>query len=372
MKKFTIFLAIASSALFLAGCGNLGGLSSSGPNSNHNRTQLTGHVSNDNYQSVIKNGHYLTSKSRGVDIQQDANQLNLKSFESGLLDLSKKQFPTNKYVFQEGQHLSTKTTEHWLERKSQDSTGLNPAGKATKHPIYLQQLDEQDFLTQHGRHLKLSGMTVGLGINSVYYYKKKKYGPTYKRSISNSTVKTKGRQIAAKVLKRLRQKAGLKHIPIVIGLYRQASDDSLVGGNFFDYSVNKGSQISSWKPIDEHNYVFPSKTAGKGNSARSNDSNDFSNFKSQIQNFFPNLSGVTAQAHYIDGSLSGMHVQITTQFYSQTEIIAFTQYLQNAAKKYLPNGVPIDITVKSTEGVQSFLARKSGSKSFSAHVFNSY
>ncbi|URL60720.1 CamS family sex pheromone protein [uncultured bacterium] len=367
LKKLKVFLAIASSALILGGCG-LGNLSSR-PSSN-NGTQLTGHANNSNYQSVIKHGHYLTSKSRGVDVQQDANQLNLKSFENGLLDLSKKEFPTNKYIFQEGQHISTKTTEHWLDRKSQNSQGLNPSGKETKVPLYLQQMDEQDFLTQHGKHLKLSGMTVGLGINSIYYYKKKKYGPTYKKSISNATVKAEGHKIGAKVLARLRRKPGLKHIPIVIGLYRQGSDDSLVGGNFFAYSVNKGSSIDGWKPIDERNYVFPSNSGDKGKHA--NDANDFSNFKSRVQNFFPNLSGVTAQAYYINGSLSGMHVNITTQFYSQTEIIAFTQYLQTAAKKYLPSGMPIDITVKSTEGVQSFLARKSGSKSFSAHVFNSY
>ncbi|XIF19616.1 MAG: CamS family sex pheromone protein [Acetilactobacillus jinshanensis] len=362
-----MFLAIASSALILGGCG-FGNLSSN-PSSN-NSTQLTGHANNNSYQSVIKHGRYLTSKSRGVDVQQDANQLNLKSFENGLLDLSKKEFPTNKYVFQEGQHIPTKTTEHWLDRKSENSQGLNPAGKKTKVPQYLQQMDEQDFLTQHGRHLKLSGMTIGLGINSVYYYKKKQYGPTYHKSISNATVKKEGREIGAKVLKRLRRRTGLKHIPIVIGLYRQASDDSLVGGNFFDYSVNKGSKISGWKPIDERNYVFPSNKGNNGSHA--NDANDFSNFKSRVQDFFPNLSGITAQAHYINGSLSGMHVNITTQFYSQTEITAFTQYLQSAAKKYLPTGVPIDITVKSTEGVQSFLARKSGSKSFYAHVFNSY
>jgi len=67
-----------------------------------------------------------------------------------------------------------------------------------------------------------------------------------------------------------------------------------------------------------------------------------------------------------------MHVNIQTQFYSQTEIISFTQYLQTAAQKYLPSGVPIDITVSSTDGVQSFLNRPTGSKKFTSHVFNSY
>ena len=364
---------LAVSSLLLSACG-IGGMSSSqGPNSSQG-TQITGHVNNDNYRNVIKNGHYLTSKSRGVDVQQNQNQLNLKSFEAGLLDISKKQFPPNKYIFQEGQHLTTKTTEHWLERKSTNRAGLNPAGKDSnpKKPIYLQQMDEQDLLTRHGKHLKLSGMTVGLGINSIYYYKKKKYGPTYKKRISDAVVKSKGKAIANRILARLRQKAGLKRVPIVLALYKQASNDSLSGGDFFGYSINRGLSVKDWHPIDEQTYVLPTQSGSKAKTPNKNDANDFSNFKSQVQNFFPNLNGVTAQAHYINGSLNGMHVDITTQFYSQTEIIAFTQYLQNAAQKYLPSGVPIDITVKSTEGVQSFLARSGNGKKFSAHVFNSY
>ncbi len=103
-----------------------------------------------------------------------------------------------------------------------------------------------------------------------------------------------------------------------------------------------------------------------------NDEDSFDNFKSTIQGFFPNLSGVTAQAQYTDGSLTGMNVNITTQFYSQTEIISFTQYIQGAAQKYLPANAPIDITVQSTEGIQSFLSRKANEKKFSAHIFNSY
>lgn len=366
MKKLKVLLAIAASVFFLTACGQ-----ASNPMNSNDSTQLTGHSNNGNYQSVIKRGHYLTSKSRGVDVQQDSNQDNLKGFESGLLDISKKQFPTNKYVFQEGQHISKKEAESWLERKNQNSQGLNPSGKHSKVPMYFQQMDEQDYLKQHGHHLKLSGMTVGLGLNTDYYYHKKKYGPQYTKRLNSAKIKQQGRMVAAKVLKRLRRKPGLKHIPIVIALYKQAPDDSLVGGNFYAYSVNNGSTISNWKSIDEHNVVFPSTKNQRGNNAKANDASDFNNFKDQIQNFFPNLSGVTAQAHYENGSLTGMHVHITTQFYSETEIVAFTQFIQTAAKKYLPGKVPIDITVKSAEGIQSFLSRDHG-KSFSAHVFSSY
>ena len=215
-------------------------------------------------------------------------------------------------------------------------------------------------------------MTIGIGLNSVDYYTKEKYGAQYSTNISDEQMTTQGRAIAAEVLKRVRATKGVgKDVPIVIALYKQASDDSLVGGTFFSYSVNDGNNISSWQNINQRNVVFPS-AGGSSTSGTSNDESNFENFKTQIQNFFPNLSGVTAQAQYQDDNLAGMNVTITTQFYSQTEIISFTQYLAQVAPKYLPSGVPVDITVQSTDGVQSFLSRDSGQTKFSTHVFGSY
>ncbi|WP_421017277.1 CamS family sex pheromone protein [Furfurilactobacillus cerevisiae] len=380
MKKFRIVAALLSTMMLLAACGNLDSTSSSSttPTTSKKKVQTTGQTNSNNYQGVIKNGHYLTSAARGVTNDQDNNTMNLKSFESGLLNVSKKEFKPSKYIFQEGQYLSTSTVQKWVERKSNDNpTGLNPVDNGQKdankrNPLYLQTVEEQDYMTQDGDKLSLSGMTIGIGLNSVDYYTKEKYGAQYSTNISDEQMTTQGRAIAAEVLKRVRATKGVgKDVPIVIALYKQASDDSLVGGTFFSYSVNDGNNISSWQNINQRNVVFPS-AGGSSTSGTSNDESNFENFKTQIQNFFPNLSGVTAQAQYQDDNLAGMNVTITTQFYSQTEIISFTQYLAQVAPKYLPSGVPIDITVQSTDGVQSFLSRDSGQTKFSTHVFGSY
>ncbi|MCF6165314.1 Pheromone cAM373 precursor lipoprotein CamS [Furfurilactobacillus rossiae] len=380
MKKFRIVAALLSTMMLLAACGNLDSTSSSSttPTTSKKKVQTTGQTNSNNYQGVIKNGHYLTSAARGVTNDQDNNTMNLKSFESGLLNVSKKEFKPSKYIFQEGQYLSTSTVQKWVERKSNDNpTGLNPVDNGQKdankrNPLYLQTIEEQDYMTQDGDNLSLSGMTIGIGLNSVDYYTKEKYGAQYSTNISDEQMTTQGRAIAAEVLKRVRATKGVgKDVPIVIALYKQASDDSLVGGTFFSYSVNDGNNISSWQNINQRNVVFPS-AGGSSTSGTSNDESNFENFKTQVQNFFPNLSGVTAQAQYQDDNLAGMNVTITTQFYSQTEIISFTQYLAQVAPKYLPSGVPIDITVQSTDGVQSFLSRDSGQTKFSTHVFGSY
>lgn len=383
LKKSLVGIAVVLSMTLLAACSKSTSNSSSNSSSatatssKSGSYQVTGQTNSSQYAGVIKNGKYLTSKARGVTANQNSNLMNLKSFETGLQDISKKQFSTTKYVFQEGQYLSSSTVENWLGRKSKSNPeGLNPASNGStdpdkRNPIYLQSVEEQDYVQKSGSKLKISGVTIGLAMNSVDYYRKTTYGAQYQTNISDATLEKQGKAMAKEVLTRLRKKAALKNVPIVIAIYKQASNDSLIGGKFISYSVNNGNSISKWKALDIQNVVFPLKT---GESApNSNDADAFSNFKSEVESFFPNLSGVTAQAQYKDGSLQGMNVSITTQFYSETEIRSFTQFLADQAEKYLPSNVKIDITVSSTaDGVQSFLSRSSSAKSFSTHVFGSY
>lgn len=384
LKKSLLGIAVVFSAVVLASCGSSSNKSSSSSSSSKTTTssksgsyQVTGQTNDSEYAGVIKNGKYLTSKSRGVTANQDSNLMNLKSFETGLQDISKTQFSTTKYVFQEGQYLSKSTVENWLGRKTKsNTTGLNPASNGSteptkRNPIYLQSIEEQDYMQKSGSKLKLSGVTIGLAMNSVDYYRKTTYGAQYETDISDETLEKEGKAMAKEVLARLRKRAALKNVPIVIALYKQASNDSLIGGHYVTYSVSNGDSIKKWKALDIQNVVFPLKT---GETApNTNDADAFSNFKSEVESFFPNLSGVTAQAQYKNGSLQGMNVSITTQFYSETEIKSFTQFLADQAEKYLPSGVKTDITVSSTtDGVQSFLSRKSSGKSFTTHVFGSY
>lgn len=350
----------------LAGCGK---------NNGNSKYTMTGGGSG-TYQGVIENGHYKVSKARGVNAGQNANPYNLKSFESGLTNVSKKVFSTKSYVFQEGQYLSAGTVQDWLGRKSaKNPAGLNPAaGKASDPtPEYIQQIEEQDYMQQKGKSLKLKGVTIGIGINSVYTYQKKKDGPNFTKDIPDSEVRRAGKEAAAQVLKRLRQRPELKDVPIVIALFKQAPDDSLVGGTYFAYNKNTGDTLAGWHNLDERAVVLPKASAASGTAQKDQaDNNNFANFKSQIQSFFPNLSGVTAQADYQKGALAGMNITVTTQFYSQTEIEAFTQYIAQAAKKYLPNGIPIDIRIESSNGTQAVVFRNPGADSFQTHIFGSY
>lgn len=377
MKKVSVMLGICLSALLFAGCGSS---NTNSVNHSSNHYQTTGNAESGEYKGVIHNGRYQTSKSRGVGISQNSdNLLNLKSFESGLTTISKEHFSTKSYVFREGQILSKSTVEDWLGRKSKSNpNGLNPVnnhktGANTRNPMYVQQIEEQDYMREEGGKLKLAGLTIGIGMNHKDYYQKQKYGATYTTTIPHAKMVAEGKKAAAEVLSRLRQNGQVgSNIPIVIAMYEQAPNDSLVGGSFYATTVsNSGSEIGTWKSTNIKSYVFPATSSSSVPST--NDSDSFNNFKQRVQKFFPNLAGVTAQAQYQNKTLQGMNISITTQFYSETEITSFTQYVAKAAKTYLPNRIPIDIQIKGSDGqVQSFVSRSQGSGSFYTHVFSSY
>ncbi|CAK1231043.1 CamS family sex pheromone protein [Fructobacillus fructosus] len=322
------------------------------------------------YQTVIKDGHYLTSAARGITATSQGNAVDVKDFESGLLNLAKSHFKTGRYIFQEGQYLSSDTVNSLLARQTDsDSTGLNPKdnGKtdSSRNPIYVQSLTEQDFMTKEGSDLKLAGMVVGVAMNTQDTYQKEQYGANYFQTISDADRIAYGKKIAPKLIKKIREQNGVdKNIPIVIAMYANASEDSLGSGAFYSEATSKtGTDLSSWSDIDDKTVVFP-KESSDSSSIGSDENTGFTNFKNDIANFFPNIAGATAVGHFTNSKLTSMNVTVTTQFYSQTEIQAFANYVASAAVKFLPSSAPVQITIKTANETQAILVRKSDEKAY--------
>ncbi|AUI72802.1 CamS family sex pheromone protein [Companilactobacillus alimentarius DSM 20249] len=375
LKKFlkTTSLLLMCSFL-LAACGNLqdSSLSSGGSDTSKSNVQTTTSSDSSSYDVLLSGGKYKTSAISGITAADNTNQFNSRSFESGLMKLSKKQFSTNSYVFQEGQILSASTVTNWLGRKSKkNSSGLNPQSNGStaenkRTPMYFQQMLEEDYLTKQDGKYKLAGMSIGIAMNKTDYYQKKQYGATYKTSISTEEQKEQGERIAKEVVKRLRANKEVGNIPIVVGLYSVAPQDTLVGGTYFQYSVSKSSSLGDWTTLDYKNQMLP--TVNGENAISSSDSDAFSNFKDHIENYFPNLSGVTAQAHYDGTSLKSMDITINTQFDGLAQITSFTQFVQQSASKYLPSGADLDINIQTVDEQQSVVTRTNGK--FTSHVYD--
>ena len=363
------------SMVLLSACGNLqnSSLSSGGGDSGNTSVQTTNSSDSSNYDVLMKNGKYKTSPISGLTAADNSNQFNSRSFESGLMSLSRDQFSTNNYVFQEGQILSASTVNKWLGRKSKSNPdGLNPASNGSKAedkraPMYFQQMLEEDYLQKSDGKYKLAGMSIGIALNQTDYYQKKQYGATYQTKISAADQKAQGEKVASEVVKRLRADKNVgSNIPIVVGLYSVAPEDTLVGGNYFAYSVSKSGAVGSWKTLNYKSEMLP--TVNDATPISSSDSDAFSNFKSHIQDYFPNLSGVTAQAHYDGKTLKSMDITINTQFDGLAQITSFTQFVQDSASKYLPSGSDLDISIQTVDNQQSVITRTNGK--FNSHVYN--
>ena len=340
-----------------------------------NGVQITQRASGQ-YQTVIKDGRYLVSAARGITATSEPNNLDVKHFESSLLNLSKTQFKPSQYIFQEGQYLSADTVNNLLERKSNNNpNGLNPEdnGKtdSSRNPIYVQTLTEQDFMTKSGNNLKLSGIVVGVAMNTQDEYQKEQYGTTYKQEISEADRVAYGKKVAPKIIKQIRQQSGVSdNTPIVVAMYANSASDSLAPGGFYaEVKSTQGTDLSEWSDISDKSIVLP-KEATDTSSLGNDENNGFANFKNDVSNFFPNIAGATAVANFKKGTLSGLNVTVTTQFYSQTEIDSFTTYVSQSALKFLPANVPVRIVVQTANELQAILIRNANDKTFSTTILD--
>lgn len=342
--------------------------------------QITEKNNNSSYQTVIKNGRYLTSKARGVSATQQNNTYDQVSFENGLQDFAKEHFSTSKYIFQEGQYLTTDTANNWLDRKSDSNpTGLNPVdnGKtdSSRNPIYLQTIEEQDFMTKEGSNLKLNGIVLGLAMNTQDVYQKEQYGASYTQDINSADRIQKGKEMANEIIQRYRKMSGIGNdIPIYVAMYAQSKDDSLAGGNFYSWNVSKsGNTLGNWTDINDQTVVLPMQTGTSDEKSVATKLNtSFTNFSDNIQSFFPNLSSVTGQASYEGNNLKGLIVDVSTQFYSATEIESFANYIAQSAPNYLPKGVPVKIKIEASTGMQAYLIQGANDSKYKVTILGSY
>lgn len=343
-----------------------------------NGVQVTGKTNNSNYKTVIKNGHYLTSKARGVTASKNNNQFNMISFENGLLDFSKDHFSPSDYVFQEGQYLDSNTANDWLGRKSKDNpNGLNPNDNkktdSSRNPIYLQTIEEQDYMKQKDGKLELGGIVLGLGMNTEDTYQKEQYGANFVQKISTEDRVAQGKEMAQEVVQRYRKMNGISNdVPIVVAMYAQAPDDSLAGGNFYSWNKSaSGDKLGNWNKLNYKTVTLPiqgSQDDPNQKSPAADLNKSFTNFTNNVQNFFPNLSSVTGQATYKDSQVKELNVTISTQFYSATEITNFANYVAQVAPNYLPKGVPVKISISSSSNMQAYVTKQANDDKYTTTI----
>ncbi|MGM8212072.1 CamS family sex pheromone protein [Virgibacillus sp. W0430] len=365
-------------------------------------------LAGDNYKMVLP---YRTSEARGVITNQVFNRLDIDELEEGLQHHSKEVFDPSKYYFEEGQYLTREMVYEWLgraptekqlEKAVQDKIarlekanmtvnedkirkelqqGLNPAmedleglddkEKVKKHrenPRYLSHILEQNYLErQDDNTVKLVGVSIGLALKSVYRFQTEETGPYYEK-ISKKEMLEEGKKLAQTILKRVREIDTLKDVPIMIALYREEERSSPVPGNFVAKTViDKGTTIDNWESIDEEYVLFPSK---RGSDKYFDDYQLVKNFGDEIVDYFPNFIGVVGEGFYVDKELKKLTLEIPLEFYGKSEVIGFTQYVYGLIKERFPTYYDLEVKIKSTDRMESFLYRNAGEEDIEVHIFH--
>ncbi len=331
---------------------------------------------------------FKTSEARGLVVNNLNSRYDISEFESGLMRVAQNTFSTENYYFQEGQYLNSSTVASWLNRKytakelkdkkmsESDNVGLNPsdedksqAESGEMDPIYLAHILEHDYLVKNEEtnKLELGGVTIGLALNSVYYYQEKNNGSTKKKDISQQTLQREGKKIAAEVIKRLRKIEGLENVPINIALFEQKETSSVVPGNFIAYA-NAGSGESSlgeWKSINEKYVIYPNN-----DSQYKTENAAFSKFQNDIEEYFPNFNGVIGKGFYINNKLRSLSIEMKIQFYGATEVIGFSQYVAGKVMdRFKDTNQAVQVSITSANGEEALIVRDAGQDEPFVHIY---
>ena len=399
--KRTLFLIITSIVLLTA-CGNNNdnknnqsvNKQETKTDSNNVKTIATDkNVQGDNYRTILP---FKESKARGVLQDNMANSYNGDDFESGLLTLRKDVFPTDGYLYQDKKkqdkntlksYLNPKYTKKEIDKmsekekesnKASENLGLNPSHKgeddpekiAEQSPAYLSNILEQDFYDSgdtKGKNIK--GMTIGLAMNSVYYYQKEKDGETYSKELDDKEIEKQGKQMASEILTRLRANDDLKDIPIHFAIYKQSDQNSITPGEFIANTTVDDDQtkINKWKKIDQVSALLPSSTAKKYNE---NLNNNFKQFNDNLQSYFTNFTQAVGKVKFDGKKPTQLTIDLPIDYYSQAETIGITQYVTEQARKYFDNIDSYEIRIKDGNTPRALISKSKEDKEPQVHIYN--
>lgn len=363
MNKLKLLPIVVVPMIVLAACGNIEkGTSHLNPDTEKNQTVATGRIDDKSYESIVTDGHYQTSPLRGLTINLLNSQENTTNYERGLVEISKEYYPVNKYYFQEGQLLERERVLDLIERKSSDNPdGINP--EDTKKPYVFQQVIEQDYLDKKTN--KVAGISLGIALNSIDYSAE----PAVE--VTDAEIQEAGKAAADKLLAEIRSMKGMSDIPVAIGLYKQSSSDNIAGGNYFAEGYSKsGKKISDWTAVNEEHITLLPGSNNKNSATDDGLETKFSDFKTSVEGFFPNNSGISGVAHYRNGTLQKTVIKIETKYFGETEIQNFVQYIARATKTLFNVQGTVEVQINSLDGPEGFVKKSSDSDEITTNIFN--
>ncbi len=351
-------------------------------------------------KGIVDEQIYLPGTARGVIVNQVFNRYDIGELESGLRRHSKAVFDPKEFYFQEGQFLTEDVVYRWLGRQYTEKdweeyvqrhngrppmdkevfmSGLNPSlpcedeecepDDYRENPRYLSHILEQNYLQKtEGNNVDEKGISIALALKSVYQFQTEIGGPTYYEPIPEDVMLEKGKELAQTILERMRKMEEVQDLPILITLFREEEQSSLVPGNFIAKTFVKpgDNTIDEWDRIKEDYILFPSNEADRN---YPNEANIMADFTSQVREFFPDYVGVIGKGFYVDDELRELVIEVPIEFKGKGEVVGFTQYAYGLIMENFQNHYDIEINVQSTDKQEALLYREAGQDEPEVYIY---
>ena len=331
------------------------------------------------YRSVVP---YELSPARGLTSANLVSSYNVEEFEKGLLSISQNVFPTDEYVFREGQIISEEMVRGYLSRQytseelenmdeselvnsdAFSNLGLNPSTNgetdpeviAEEAPLYLSHILEQNYLSEDEEgNLQFDGITIGLAMNSVHYYQTEEYGQTKERALDPEVVREKGEEMAAEILTRIRANEQYADKEIVFAIFIQSGDTDIVPGNFVAEAVVPPGEntIESFSDIETENILLPSDEAAEISQEANS---EYQNFNRDLSSYFDSFTTSVGRGKFNSGTLESLTVEIPIEYNSRSEMIGMSQFVRDLVNEHF-TGTDIEVEIKDKNQVYSVITR---------------
>lgn len=342
------------------------------------------------YQTVIP---YQISPSRGLTSTNMVSSYNIETFEKGLFDISRPVFSTDDYVFREGQvfteemvrgFLNRSYTPEEIEAMSEEekadnnafsNLGLNPSTEgetdpkviAEESPLYLSHILEQNYMSKDEEgNLNFSGMTIGLAMNSEYYYQTEEHGETHTKKLDEKEVREQGERMAAEILERLRANEQYQDMTIVFGIFMQSGETDISPGQYLSTAVVEpgDDEISSFTELQENYVLLPSPEAAE---ISKEVNSEYQDFNRNLESYFDSFTTSIGQGYFKDGKLEHLAVEIPLEYSSRGEVIGLTQYVSELLQDSF-SGTEVEIAIKDKSKSYALIT-KTAEDELDVHIY---
>src|SRR5699024_4455184 len=367
MKRILLLLTVVS--LIVSGCGNFLEEDVIEPEE-EGETEVSiipSHSIEENQYKILL--PYRPSASRGSITNQITNRVDIDELEEGLRRHSTAVFSPEKYVFEEGQYLTTEKIFELIDTLNPTIKDEGSKKEHKKNPRVFTHILEQNFLERKENRVNLVGISMGISLKSVYRYQTETGGPYFYEDIPQNEMIKEGEKIAQTVMNEIREIEGLESVPVMIALFREAEQSSPVPGSFVQKTVVKKdeTEIGKWEKVNEEYILFPSSEA---KDKYATEYQKVKAFSEKIDEYFPNYVGTAGTGFYIDGDITKLSIEVPIEFYGKGEVIGFTQYAYGIVQEIFDTHYDIEVAVFSSDGAESLIYRDSGEEEPRVHIFH--